>query len=143
MTGQTNFWPYPSKEFSTTFFICANLYQLAKNQLIWFIHSGDTVNSRVLRPNWTHPFLVMPNHKIFNRLLTSVNLCEHAKQGGYFINLLWRNSWFKNSRLVESILAYISGKDFPQKSYFCRNTANNINFHYSTNSVKTNNEIFL
>ena len=38
------------------------------------------MNSRVLRPNWTQPFLVMPNHKIFNRLLISVNLYEHAKK---------------------------------------------------------------
>ena len=50
--------------------ICVNFYQHAKNQLI---HSWDTVNLKVKRPDWLHPFLTMPNHKIFDQLLIFVN----------------------------------------------------------------------
>ena len=46
--------------------ICMNLYQHAKNQLIPKVHSWDTINFRVQRPNWPHLFLTMPNQKIFN-----------------------------------------------------------------------------
>ena len=35
---------------------------------------------------------------------------------------------------------YPSNKNFPK--YLCRNTANNLNFHYRTNSVKSNDQNF-
>ena len=60
------------------------------------------------------------------------------------LNLLWRNSSFRNYAiwLAESILAYISGTWCSQR-FLCRNTANNKHIHYSTNSVKINDQIFL
>ena len=71
------------------------------------------------------------------------NFCEFVsiwKKLGYFIGLFWRNSWFKNPViwLAESILAHVLlVKDM------CRNTTNNINFHYKMNSVKIDlNSIF-
>ena len=86
---------------------------------------------------WPHP------PKIF---WSTLNLCKFVstcKKSGYFINLLWRYGWLKNSAiwLAENILVHISGTKFFQNMGLCRNTANNINFHYRTNSVKINDKI--
>ena len=78
-------WPHPFLAMSPTckifnhVFICINLYQHAKNQLIPLFHSSDTVNFRVQRPNWPYLFLTMPNQKIFSQFLIFVNLYQHAK----------------------------------------------------------------
>ena len=57
-----------------------NLCHHAKIQLILsFAHSGDKVTFRVQRPDWPHPFLTIPNQKIFNQLLIFVHLYQHAK----------------------------------------------------------------
>ena len=45
--------------------------------------------------------------------------------------------------MAESILAGVSGRTFFLRQDFCRNTANNINFHYRKLSVKINYPIFL
>ena len=56
-----------------------NLYQHAKNQLIPSVHSSDTVNFIVQRPDWQHPFWTMRNQKIFNQLLIFENSHQHIK----------------------------------------------------------------
>ena len=56
-----------------------NLHQHAKNQFIPSTHSWDTVNFRVLWPDWPHPFLVTPIQNFFDQLLIYVNLYQHAK----------------------------------------------------------------
>ena len=56
-----------------------NLYQYAKNELISSAHAADTVNFRVQRQDQPHPFLTIPNHKIFDQLLIFVNSYQHAK----------------------------------------------------------------
>ena len=59
---------YPNPKIFNQLLICMNLYQHAKNQLIPFVHSSDTVNFRVQRPDFPNPFLTMPNqnnHKIY------------------------------------------------------------------------------
>ena len=60
------------------------------------------------------------------------------------LNLLWRNSSFRNYAiwLAESILAYISGTRFFPKKDLCRNTANNKHIHYTTNTVKIMTKFF-
>ena len=45
--------------------------------------------------------------------------------------------------MAESILTYISGKHFSQIEDLYRNTANNTNFHYRTNSGKIIDQIYL
>ena len=90
---------------------CVDFYQLAKIQLILSVHSWDSVNFRVPRPDWSHPFLTMPNKKC------SINfsfLWIFCKKWGCFINLSWRNSWLRNYAiwLGDSILAHISGTFF-------------------------------
>ena len=66
-----------------------------------------------------------------------VSIC---KKWGCFIALFWRNSWFKNPAiwLAESIFE----QDFSHIQDLCRNTAN-MNFHYRTNWLKINDQIFL
>ena len=39
----------------------------------------DTVNFRVLWPDWTHPFLTAPIPKLFDQLLIYANSYRHAK----------------------------------------------------------------
>ena len=70
------------------------LHQHTKNQFISSIHSWDTVNFRVLQPEWQHPFLTIPSKTLFDQLLIYVNLYLHAKN--HFINLFWRYNWLKN-----------------------------------------------
>ena len=56
------------------------MYQHAKNQFIASVHSLVTINFRISSSDWQHPFLTMPNQKIFNQLLIFVNLYQHAKK---------------------------------------------------------------
>ena len=113
-TSHTHFSPCPPTEIFKHFLICMNLYQNTKNQLIPSLHSSDIVNFRVQRPNWPHSFLTIPKQKNFYQLFFFLNLYQHAKKWGCFINLFWWNSWFKNPAiwLAESILAYISETRF-------------------------------
>ena len=55
-----------------------NLHQHTKNQFIPSIHSWDTVNFRVLWPNWPDPFLPVPT-QIFFDLLIYVNFYQYPK----------------------------------------------------------------
>ena len=71
-------------------------------------------------------------------LSSAFNLCEFVptcKKSGYLTDFFWRYGWLKNPAfwLAENILAHISGTKIWD---LCRNTANNINFHYRSNSVK-------
>ena len=129
-----------------------NLHQHAKNQFIPLVHSSDRVCFRVPSHDCQHiHFLTTPTPKIFNvcyNQLKSVNSWDTVNsriQRLDLLNLLWRNSSFRNYAiwLAESILAYISGTKFFPDIGLCRNTANNKHIHYWTNSVKTNDQIFL
>ena len=86
-----------------------NLHQHAKNQFIPFVHSSNRVNFRVPSHDWPHPFLTTPTAKIFNVPLICMNLYQYAKnqlilkdtvnfrfQRPDLLNVLWRNSSFKN-----------------------------------------------
>ena len=59
--------------------IFVNLYQHAKYQLNPSVHSCDTVNFSVERPDWSNSFWTMSNQRIFNQLLISLNLYQHAR----------------------------------------------------------------
>ena len=89
--GHTHFLTMLTQKIFDHLWICVNLYQHAKNQLIPLAHSWDTVNFRVHRPDWTHPFFVIPNKKNLDQLLILVNLYQHAKKWGCFIDSFWRN----------------------------------------------------
>ena len=64
-----------------------------------------------------------------------MNLYEHAKKLGYFIDLFWIYGWLKNPAmwLPENNSAHISkNKIFPNMGFVQKN---NMNVHYITNSV--------
>ena len=108
-------------------FNCYDSASTCKNQFIPFVHSSDRVNFRVPSHDCPNPFWTTPTPKIFNVLLTCMDLYQHAKksvnswdtvnfrvQRPDLLNLLWRNSPFRNYAiwLADSILAYISGTRF-------------------------------
>ena len=117
------------------------MHKHAKYQFNPSIPSWDTVNFRVLWPDWPHSFLTMPNQKCFDRY---VNLHQHTKNPGFH--------WFiLEIRLIKKILQSDWLKLFwpiskeqklSQIRDLCRNTANNIRFHYRTNSVKLMTKFF-
>ena len=84
-----------------------------KNRLILYVHSWDTANFRLQKLDWPTHILTMPKQKIFEQLLwIFVNSYQHPNNGTVFIDLFWRNSWFKHPAvwLSESISPYISGR---------------------------------
>ena len=119
-TGHTHFWSCPLNKYLDQLLTVINLHQHAKNKFIPFFHSSDSVNFRVSSHDWPHPFLTTSTPKIFNicyNQLKSVNSWETVNfrvQRPDLLNLLWRNSSFRNYAiwLAESILAYISGTRF-------------------------------
>ena len=50
-----------------------------KNQFIPSGHFWDTVNFRVLWPDWPNSILTLPTQKFFDQLLVFENLYQHAK----------------------------------------------------------------
>ena len=128
-TGHTHFWPWPPPQKVPITF--------------WFPACKTTVNSislvhtlkfRVQRPDWPYLLLTMPNQNIFDQLCEFVSTC---KKCGCFIALFWRNRWFKTlqSDWLRAFWSITKEKDFSQRQDLSRNTANNMNFHYRTNSV--------
>ena len=87
----------------------------------------------------------MPNQNIFNQLLIFVNLYQHAKNeavssicSAEIVDLkTLQSEWLMAFWLISP------DQDPSQIEDLCRNTANNINFHYKTNSGKNNDQIFL
>ena len=74
---------------------------------------------------------------------STFNLCEFVsicKKSGYYIDLFWRYGWLKNlqSDWLRTFWPISQEPEFSQICDLYRNTANNINFHHRTNSVKIN-----
>ena len=74
-----------------------NLHQHAKNQFSPSIHSWDTVNFRVLWPDWPHPFLTMPTQNSF-RSTFNLWICINMQKSSlfhWFILEIWlfKKSW--------------------------------------------------
>ena len=88
---------------------------------------------------YTH-FWSCPTKNVFNQLLIFVNLDQ---QWGCFIDLLWRNAWFKNpaSEWLRPFWHIFQEQSISQTEDLYRNTVNNTNFHYKTNSGEINDQI--
>ena len=144
LNGHTHFLTTPTQKSLNQLLAFLNLQQHAKNRFIPSIHSWDTVNFRALRPDWPHPFLSMPTQELFS---STFNLCEFfssCKKSGYFGDFFWRYGWLKilQSDCLRTYWPISQERKFPQIWDLCKNTANNINFHYGRNSVKINDQIF-
>ena len=121
-----------------------NLHLQEKNEFITSIHSWDTVNFRFPWLDWPYLFWTIPTKIFFDQFLIYVNWYQHAKIRLHYIDLFWSYGLWKNPAiwLVEIILAPISGKKISQMWDLCSNTVNDVKFHYETNSVKINNQVF-
>ena len=82
----------------------------------------------------------MPTQNFFDQLLSLCEFVSTCKKLSYFIDLFWRYGWLKNPTiwLAVHILVHISriSQKFSKIWDLCRHAANNISFHYRTNSVK-------
>ena len=85
-SSQTHFWPWWHHS-------CVKLYQHAKNQFVPSVLFWDTVSFMLQR---SLSFFTMPHQKLFNQFLIYVSFVSTYKKWGCFIDLFWRNAWFKN-----------------------------------------------
>ena len=90
---------------------------------------------------------LISDHAHPNIFRSTFNLCKFVstcKKSGYFIELFWRCDLKQSCNLIgwEHFSLYLRNQNFSQIWDLCRNTVNNINFHYRSNSVKINDQIF-
>ena len=86
----------------------------------------------------------MFTQKNFDQLLIYVNLYQHVKNqpislicsGDMFDQKILQFDWLRTYRSI------FQEQKFSQIWDLSRSTGNNANFHYRTNSVKTNDQIF-
>ena len=122
------------------------------------IESWDTINFRVPQSDWLHSIITMPSKRFFDQVLIYVNFINMQK-----IRLFHLEIWLikKSCNLIgwEQFGSHLRNKNFPKygicvwtqqimKQNFSEiwdlymNTAQNENLHYSTNSVKINDQFF-
>ena len=107
--------------------------------------------------SWFHQFILhiqsilesrdQTRHTHPKKFQSTFNLCKFVstcKKSGYFIELFWRCDLKQSCNLIgwEHFSLYLRNQNFSQIWDLCRNTVNNINFHYRTNSIKINDNIF-
>ena len=121
-----------------------NLYQLAKNQFIPFIHfwdiqsileSCDQTGHTYFQPCPTQTFLIN-----FDNFDNFCELYQYAKNEGVSLHCSGETADLKI--LQYDWLRAFSNKIFPIYR-ICAGTANNMNFHYRTGWLKINDQIFL
>ena len=88
----------------------------------------------------TH-FWSRPPKKFLNQLLIYVNLYQHAKNQA-ISKICSEDVLIKKSYWLRTFWPVSQKLEFSQIWYLWSNTANNINFHYRANPVKTNDRIF-
>ena len=89
-----NSWPCPPLKSFNQLLAFFNLYQDPKNQFIPSVHFWDTVNFRVLWPDWPHPFFDHVNPINF---LSTFNLCESVSTCTKSVYSIW--SFFRYSQI--------------------------------------------
>ena len=89
--------------------------------------------------------MAIPKQQKFDQLLIFVNLYQHAKNKA--VSSIYSEDMVElNILQPEWLRAFWSisqEQDPSQKEHLCRNTVNNINFHYRTSLWKINDQIFL
>ena len=86
----------------------------------------------------------MANQKFFVQFFIFVNLYQHSKNeavsliyfGEMVVLEILQSDW------LGELWSVYQEQDFSKTQDLCRNTANNMNFHYRTNAVKINDQIF-
>ena len=92
---------------------------------------------------WATPIF----HHAHTKKLSTFNFCEFAStckelQFHPFVQKILINLKIKESDWLRPFWLISREQDFSQIKDLCRNTTNNINFHYTTNSVKIIYQIF-
>ena len=89
--------------------------------------------------------MAIPKQQKFDQLLIFVNLYQHAKNKA--VSSIYSEDMVElNILQPEWLRAFWSisqEQDPSQKEHLCRNTVNNINFHYRTSLWKINDQIIL
>ena len=96
LNGKAYFWPHPPKNHWNNFYLSwfSTTMQKISSFHQFILETQSILESR--DQTWSHPFLTMPNSKIF---WSTFNLCEFVttcKKSGYLINLFWKYGWLKN-----------------------------------------------
>ena len=127
-----------------TFLAFPNLHQHVKYQFIPLTHSLGYSQFQSPVTRLTMPIFDHVHPKNFGSTFDLCELVSTCKKSGDFIDLFRRYGWLKNPAiwLPDNILAHISENFFSQIWDLWRNTINNICFHYRTNPVKINDQIF-
>ena len=106
-------------------------------------YSWDTFNLRFPWSDWPHLFLIVATPKFFDKILIYVNLYQYAKNQAVSISFgdmvdqkILQSDWLRTFCPISQ------EHKFSQIWDLCRNTGNNMNFHYRSNSVKINDQIF-
>ena len=99
LNGRAHFWPHPPKPLAFL-----NLHQHARNQFIPSIHSWDTVNFRVMWPDWPYPFLTKSTQKVKWIWLAENILAQISGTKIIYINVhYWTNSVKINDKTSQKI----------------------------------------
>ena len=110
-----HFWPWPHP------FLGEIVPACKKTSL--FYHISSLLRYSTFYSPETRLAMLIFNHAPLKTFQSTFIFCKFVstnKKWGCFIDLLWRNAWFKNPVIwmAESILAYISGtKFFPNRSF--------------------------
>ena len=96
LNGHVNFWSLHPKISQITYSFPEHAWLLpACKKLVHstftFLRYGQCQSPLTRRP---HPFLTIPPK---TTVWSTFNLYEHAEKSGYFIDMLWRYGWLKNS----------------------------------------------
>ena len=119
-----------------------NLHQHAKRT----VHSINSfMRYSSFKSPVTHLILTISTQTFFDQLLIYVNLYQHAKNQA-IKNWFVQGKWLikKSCSLTgwEHFDPYLRNQNFTKTWDFCRNTENNLNFHYGTNLVKIKDKTF-
>ena len=112
----------PAPKIFNQFLIFTNLYQHAKIQFIPSVITWDTVNVRVLSPDWLHPFFTTPTPNIFNHLLICANSYQYAKNQFIWSIHSWDKSILKSMDQIghTHIATLPNQKNFRTTIKFCK-----------------------
>ena len=101
------------------------------------ILSWDTTSFSILVPEWWHPFFITPTPIFFNQQFNFhelVSTCKNQSNSSFcYGDTDWKilqSDWPRQFWPISQEL------DFSQRWDLRRNIANNINFHYRSNSEK-------
>ena len=138
-----HFWPRPPKNHWNSFllsWICTTMQKISSFHQ--FILEIQPILESCDQTGHIHSAHAHPKS-----FWSTFNLCELVstwKKLGYFIDLFWRYSWLKilQSDWLRTFWPISQEPEFSQMWDLCRNTANNINFHYRKHSVKINDKMF-